>query len=67
MEKKYGTRLHMIVVGERGMVYTNQGNQGKPREFHVAWKMSGKNQGIRCLVRKNQEIREFHVHTFATI
>ena len=36
------------------MVYTNQGNQGKVREFHVVWKMSGKNQGIRCLVRKNQ-------------
>ena len=40
-----------------GIVYTiqgNQGNQGKIREFHVAWKMSGENQGIRCLVRKNQ-------------
>ena len=42
---------------ETFMVYTNQGNQenqGKIREFHVAWKMSRKNQRIRCLVRKNQ-------------
>ena len=45
------------------MVYTNQVNHRKIREFHVASKMSGKIREVSAL----RKIREFHVHTFATI